>query len=260
MNLTWNYKEWAILDQKPSIYYELSMHVFDSELNLPLENSKLQFALPKLDYDPNPILLDRLMDTMKQWQDANELKKQHNRGDTTTPLPSMFSLNKILQSEKTGTKTLSTSITEQKPVPYTLKKRSTSVTSSMSAEGAGTDSDTDMGDINGSELGSTTSSMYTMMDPYISNSRTTQQAPTLSKKKSSNASFFNSKPDLLMAPKVEGDHLGGTGNSTALLEINNKELGTDNLKLDYENNKRELLGLKMREYKALRSYRDTFTL
>ncbi|CCD26549.1 COP9 signalosome catalytic subunit RRI1 NDAI_0H03760 [Naumovozyma dairenensis CBS 421] len=253
-------------------FFELPLFVFDSDLNLPLKDSKLKFETPVFDDSYDSELLDKLIDTVKQWNsfiDAKEAKAIENKtvtGHKKDNLP-INSTNQITSNNSndilpSDLNCVSSTFNHEKKI------RSGSVSSSTSfstdtdrdryiANRSDNDSDIDISNTKSIDGGieSMTSSVYTMRDTNTVSAANTTTSP----------SFLHTRQTSLdnSRSSQRRDHMSGSlFNSVRTLHGEfSMRLDTDTLERnDYKVHKKMLLASKTREYKKLRFFRDTFTL
>lgn len=228
-------------DENASLqFYDLNISVFDSDLNECLEASKLKFKMPNLSVSADTLLLNRLVEIIRQWQNFNEIP---NKSYSQKKKVSTASFSNEEDEETQSNSTEDDQLTRQSRQMdiYRRKTRSSSLVSITTS--ADDDSDVDMDDRNLGDMESVSSSIHTMTESTLPLRRSTQ-APLNTLRRP-----WNHAMELVFQPQTEDRD-----------ENDSDEVQNDALLMDYEANKQELLGLKMKEYKKLRFFKDAFTL
>lgn len=221
-------------------FYELNISIFDSDLNTCLDSSKLKFDAPTFDTEAEALLINKLLDTMRQWNTFDKISQapqihRKTNGDEAQTAPN--DTWGPLEREPTLRRTQNADI-------LCPRTRSNSFVSMTSNEN---ESDVDMDSRQLADMESVSSSIHTMTEPAAPVRRQTQPPSADSRKL-----WAIDSRELTFAPRTE----------RTMREMNDEAeaLHNETLKADYIANKKELLGLKFKEYQQLRFYKDMFTL
>lgn len=221
-------------------FYDLNISVFDSDLNLCLQSTKLNFKKPNLILGADALLLNRLVEIIRQWHNFNETpRKSHPQKKKI----STTSFSNEEEEEIHPTSAEDDQLTRQSRQMdiYRRQTRSSSLVSITTS--ADDDSDVDMDGRHLGDMESVSSSIHTMTESTLP-LRGSTQTPLHTLRRP-----WNHAMELVFQPQTE------------IRDENDSDgVQNDALLMDYEANKKELLGLKMKEYKKLRFFRDAFTL
>lgn len=227
--------ETAINGDSSLQYYELRLSPFQSEFDNAFESLSSDFSMA--DYVPmdDSVHMGRLIDTIRQWNTFSQSSNEASalRKDQLT-ISNLKNKNKEEHEAEQHAHQLNL---------YIRQTRSNSL-ASMSTSGEA-ESDVDMNERHPEDVESLSSSSHTMTESLTPFRRQNQPLPS---------TLRRPWPQTLeMGFRRQVESAGGMADGPDSLQRNA-------LLLDYDSHKREILRLKMKEYRKLRYFRDAFTL
>ncbi|CCF58633.1 hypothetical protein KAFR_0F00360 [Kazachstania africana CBS 2517] len=254
--------------------YQLPLYVFDSALNKLVDETTLNLKISNINLNGEYLLLKNLLDNMKQVSNYNELVEEdvQNLRSRTSERNNKF---RIYDSPRENPRNKDASA----HIPLLDRGHRNKSTSSllhlMSSGNEESDIDMERDSSSGIEfdLGSASSSLYTVMDaPGPTTTSSLSHFPQLP--------VQNTRRTDVAQRDLENNLLSGTERSNMESEthvidyekhsLKNNHSGTINnvtmalqkgqLRSNYISSKQALFRLKIEEYKKLRFYKDAFTL
>lgn len=213
-------------------FYNLSVQIFDSDYNRPLEFSKLDIGFPKFDLEADTVLLESLVGISKEW---NILSERNIQASARVDVPKDFFV--VEQRELNANHARKVAEQSQEIGIFQRPARSSSFISLDTS--TNDNSDVEMDDQQLGDLESVDSSVHTITEHTSPYRRPTQLALPVPTSLTLNSQKEGSCDD--REKKTEGRR--------------NKALKTQ-----FHILKDTLLNLKLEEYRQLRFFKDTFTL
>lgn len=218
-------------------FYELKISIFESSFDSGLVSSKLKLDTPKPDPSNDILLVGRLLDIMKQWNDFNEMNRKLRAENNDN-------------AEFKGTNPIVAQGNEaliRRSCRMDISRRHSRSNSALSITSNENESDVDMDNKQLGDVESASSSIQTTGDPAIPvRSHNNSQTPL--------PTFRKFWPNTL-----DGNNRPSVDDTIRDIDDEGQVLHNETLRADYVASKRELIGSKLKDYQRLRFFRDTFT-